>query len=199
MTSLPRVRVGLLQHPFDEQVLVYDPQGDRVHLLDATTACVLTLLEEGGWTREGINAELSSRLGVTAAGGYLPLALEELRSADLLQTSVGATSLPDVTRRELLKKMTLTGAAALLVPAIVTYTASAGYAQGSGAGNLGPCAACTSNAQCASNNCGSDNTLRACGSNQTANGGSCSGSNQNSANQKCCSNKCSGNPGTCIP
>ena len=196
MTSLPRVRAGLLQHPLDDQVLVYDGRGDRVHL--PTTACVITLLQEGGWTREGIAAELSSRLGVRTDASFLPLAIEELRAADLLEPSAEVSSaLPDVTRRDLIRKVTVAGAAALLVPAIVTFTATSGYAQ-TGAGNLGACAHCTSNAQCTSNNCGNDSTSRACGSNKTANGGACSGGNQNSANQQCCSGTCSANPGICL-
>lgn len=197
MKPLPRVRTGLLQHKLDEQVLVYDPCGDRVHLLDPTTACVLTLLEEGGWTREGIAAELTRRLGVTPSGSLLPLALEELRAADLFDSSAEApTPLVDVTRRDLLRKAAMTGAAALLIPAIVTFTATPGYAQASGAGALGLCALCTSTAQCASS--------RTCDS--SAKGGACGGAGKfpNGAtclnNGECCSNKCTGAPSkTCQP
>jgi hypothetical protein len=144
MTPLPRVRPGLLHHKLDEQVLVYDSRGDKVHLLDPTTACVLTLLEEGGWTREGVAAELFRRLGIDSSETLVPLAVEELRAADLLEiTPEPEMPLADVTRRELLRKIGLTGAAALLIPAIVTFTATPGYAQTSAGGALLPGAVCT--------------------------------------------------------
>jgi hypothetical protein len=152
MTQLPRARSGLLKHNVDDQELIYDPRADRVHLLDPTTACVLTLLQEGGWTREGVVIEMAARLGVPANASLLPLAIEELRAADLLEPSAGEISpLVDVNRRELLKKVGLAGAAALLIPSIVTFTATPGYAQTSGAGTLAlgqPCSA-TPGQQCA--------------------------------------------------
>jgi hypothetical protein len=151
MTSLPHARTGLLKHSVDDQELIYDSRSDRVHLLDPTTACVLTLLQEGGWTREGLVLEVSSRLGVPANAELLPLAIDALRSADLLEPSDDAiVPLVDVNRRELLKKVGLAGAAALLVPSIVTFTATPGYAQTSGAGSLAagqPCSA-TPGQQC---------------------------------------------------
>src|SRR5512141_2771151 len=108
MTPLPRVRSGLLKHNVDDQELIYDPRADRVHLLDPTTACVLTLLQEGGWTREGVVLEMSTRLGVPANASLVPLAIEELRAADLLEPSAEKLSpLVDVNRRELLKKVGL--------------------------------------------------------------------------------------------
>ncbi len=201
MTSLPRVRTGLLQHALDEQVLVYDSRGDNVHLLDPTTACVLTLLGEGGWTREGIAAELSSRLGVENGAAMLPLAIEELRAADMLDVSAPVPEpMIDVTRRDLLKKVAIGGAAALLIPAVMTFTASPAYAGGSGVGTLGSCAPCTDNSQCASGVCQSNGACTGTGSsNKTANGLPCSGGSQSSANQTCCSGSCSSNPGICNP
>jgi hypothetical protein len=152
MTSLPRVRSGLLKHNVDDQELIYDPRADRVHLLDPTTACVLSLLQEGGWTPDGVVIEMSSRLGIPANDSLLPLAIEELRAADLLEPSTKQVApLVDVSRRELLKKVGLAGAATLLIPSIVTFTATPGYAQTSGAGTLAdgqPCSA-TPGQQCA--------------------------------------------------
>jgi hypothetical protein len=152
MIPLPRARSGLLKHNVDDQELIYDPRADRVHLLDPTTACVLTLLQEGGWTPEGVVIEMSARLGIPANASLLPLAIEELRAADLLEPSADAiVPLVDVSRRELLKKLGLAGAAALLIPSIVTFTATPGYAQTSGAGSLAAGQACsaTPGQQCA--------------------------------------------------
>ena len=129
MNSLPRVRPGLLRHRLDEQVLVYDPRDDKVHLLDPTTACVLDLLEEGGWTAERVAGEVARRLEVDPSEELLALSLDELRKADLLDKSTG--SIPPVTdlrRREMLRKVGLAGAAALLIPAITTLTATPAWA-----------------------------------------------------------------------
>src|SRR5687768_6183196 len=131
MTPLPRIRAGLLKHPLDRQVLVYDTVLDRVHLLDPTTACVLELLEEGTHTPEGISAQIVARLDVTPNPNFLVLAIDELRKADLLDLSndCGAP-IVDAQRRELLKSIAMTGAAALLIPTVASLTATRGYAQG---------------------------------------------------------------------
>ncbi len=186
MKSLPGIRSGLLRHPLDQQVLVYDSRDDRVHLLDPTTACVLDLLEEGGWTREGISAELAVRLNVTPSDGFLSLALDELRKADLLDERVTAPSpLADVNRRELVRKLAMTGAAAFLIPTVMTLAATPGYAQGTLSPN---CAPCTADAQCAIGNC---NNFGACSENNgdRPTGGDCSGVGGGA----CCSGVCLNN------
>ena len=150
MNSLPRVRPGLLRHRLDEQVLVYDPRDDKVHLLDPTTACVLDLLEEGGWTAERVAGEVARRLEVDPSEELLALSLDELRKADLLDKSTG--SIPPVTdlrRREMLRKVGLAGAAALLIPAITTLTATPAMA----ATCLHNGQPCTVSGQCCSQKC----------------------------------------------
>jgi hypothetical protein len=152
MNQLPRIRAGLLRHPLDKQDLVYDTRDDRIHLLDPTTACVLELLKEGGWTREGITAQIAVRLDVAPNAGFLPLALEELRKAGLLDEAVPLPApMAGVNRRELVRKLAMTGAAALLVPTIATLTATRGYAQGSP--TLGVNSPCSENSQCISLDC----------------------------------------------
>lgn len=132
MNSLPRVRPGLLRHQLDGQVLIYDAHEDRVHLLDPTTGHVLELLEEGGRSREGIVGELASRMAVAESDSLLQLSVEELRKADLLDEGAGRMpALSDLNRRELLRKVGLAGAAAVLIPAIATLTATPAYAQAS--------------------------------------------------------------------
>jgi hypothetical protein len=129
MNTLPRVRPGLLRHRLDEQVLVYQPGDDRVHLLDPTTACVLDLLEEGKWPADRIMEEVARRVNVTPSDALLSLSLDELRKADLLDTSTARLApVTDVRRREMLRKVGLAGAAALLIPAITTITATPAYA-----------------------------------------------------------------------
>jgi len=153
---------------------------------------VLELLEEGDWTTEGITAEIAVRLDVSPNAGFLPLALEELRNAGLLDETVApATPLVDVNRRELVRKLAMTGAAALLVPTVATLTATRGYAQGS-PGALGPGRPCDANSQCMSSVCCNgicSNTNR-----PQAPGAACTANNQCSI--RCCAGTYQSTAGT---
>ena len=150
MGSLPRVRPGLLRHRLDEQTLVYDPRDDKVHLLDPTTACVLEMLEQGSWSPARLSEEVARRMNVAASDELLSLSLEELRKADLLDTSSAQlASVPDIRRREMLRKVGLVGAAALLIPAITTLTATPAYAVSCGLLNT----ACSLSTQCCDQCC----------------------------------------------
>lgn len=219
MNPLPRIRTGILRHPLDQQVLAYDSKSDQVHLLDPTTACVLELLEEGGWTAEGIAIEIADRIGVAPNAGFLPLAIEELRRAGLLDESADKVApLPEVTRRDVIRGLALTSAAAVLVPTVATLTASRGYAQT--VGNVAACGPCTpagSQGNCAPpNTCinGTNGPRCSGGTNPTTgsptgfsgsfsfNGGNCgtgtTTARQTEANALCCSGSatlgnCSGN------
>jgi hypothetical protein len=142
MNPLPRVRSGLLRHPLDEQVLVYDSSSEQVHLLDPATACVLDLLEEGGWTREGIAIEIAARTGVAQSDDFLSLAIDELRRARMLETAAEVSLLPEVTRRDALRRLALSGASAMMVPTIATLMASNIHAQ-SQVGVATACAPCS--------------------------------------------------------
>jgi len=160
MNSLPRVRAGLLRHSLDEQVLVYDSRDDQVHLLDPTTACVMELLEEGGWTEPKIVPEVARRLNITPNADLVSMAIDQLGEAGLIDESSPARPRLDVGRREIIRKLAYTGAAAMLVPAVATLTATRGYAQGSqltAAG--GPCSwdgNCISGNCCPSGQCSAD-------------------------------------------
>lgn len=152
MTSLPRVRAGLLRHSLDGQVLVYDSRDDRIHMLDPTTACVMELLEEGGWTEPKMVSEVARRLKITPNADLVKLAFDQLGKTGLLDENAPApVKLVDVNRREMVRKLAFTGAAALLVPAVASLTATRGYAQGS---MLTPAGGpCTWDGNCQSGNC----------------------------------------------
>lgn len=148
MKPLPRIRPGLLRHSLDEQVLVYDTSKDQVHLLDPTTAIVLELLEQGGWTREGITVEIADRTGVPRNPAFLSLAIEELRRTGLLdETTEKVVAMGELTRRDVVKGLAMSGAAAVLLPAIATVTATRGMAQT--IGTTASCGACTVDNDCA--------------------------------------------------
>lgn len=191
MESLPRLRAGLLRHELDGQVLVYDTRHDRIHLLDPTTGCVLELLQEGGWTAEGVIAEIAERLKVPADSGLVSLALDELRAADLLDQAASVPApLVDVNRRAVLRRLAMTGAAAALIPAIATFTATAGYAQGSLLGVGGLCG--TNNGLCASGRCcgGACRTAACSGNNGSCGPGVNPGPNTTVPDCTCCSGFC---------
>lgn len=154
MNSLPRIRTGLLKHPLEQQVLVYDPHAQQVHLLDPTTGFVLELLEKGGYTPEGLAYEVAERTGVADQSALIALAVEELRKAHLLdETSEALSPLAEVSRREAVRKLALTGAAAALLPGIATLIPTRTYAQGTAAAGGAAGTACSANTQCSSSNC----------------------------------------------
>ncbi len=127
--TAPRLRADLLFHQLDDEILVFDPKADKVHLLDATTAKVMR--------------ELRADAHDDGADPTFDLAIAELENAELLESESRA---PGVSRRDLLKKV----AAGVLVPAIVTLSPSLAYGQGS---CLPKKACCTSDVQCCSTKC----------------------------------------------
>ena len=141
MGVLPRLRCDLLRHELDKQVLVYDPRLDRVHLLDATTAFVFDLMHEGESSLDRVTSEVAKRNNIPEDSAFVELAVEELRNAGLLDESARLIDpLPGVSRRNMVRKLAVGGAAALMIPAIATLIATPGYAQVSGAGGSGgPC------------------------------------------------------------
>ena len=151
--DLPIVRKGLHLNRLDEELLVYDGKEDVVHLLNETTACVLELLSDGTLTQDGIEARIAQRTGAAPSETVFLLAVDELRKANLLEDfEDNAEPLSDLTRRALLRKMAMTGAAALLIPAITTLSPRRAYGQVSGAcREKKQC--CTVDADCCSNKC----------------------------------------------
>src|SRR5260221_8521497 len=125
MEPLPSLRAGLLAHRLDEQFLVYDPAADKIHLLDATTARVYSMLDSHRSTRGDILRDLASLADRFGGEVLLALSLDELSSAGLLdRLNSRHRTTPDTTRRHLLKKMAAVGATPLLIPAITTLTAT---------------------------------------------------------------------------
>jgi hypothetical protein len=118
----------------------------------------MELLKEDGRTIKEVTTELASETDSVAGAALFELAVAELGKAELLEEDI-KRPVADVSRRELLRKFVLAGAAAALAPAIVTLSPSRAYAQGScfARGD-----ACTVDAQCCSNRCepGGGNTFR---------------------------------------
>ncbi len=142
MIQLPYLREGLLRHPLDDHVLVFDKAHDRVHLLDQATALVLEGLDRGA-SAERISLDLEELTGTHRGKDLLTLALDELAAAELTEENKKTpVRLGDVTRRDLLRR--LGTAAAIIVPTIVSLTPSTVHGQSS----LGCGAPCTTTASC---------------------------------------------------
>ena len=150
MTSLPGLRTGLLCNELDGQVLVYDAHSDAIHLLDATTARVMELLRDCRLTTEEVAAELARDNDAASGSALLELALQELRNAELLDEQPSSAMPAALSRRDLLRKVTFAGAAAALIPTIVTLSATRAYGQGSCKAKK---ACCVVDADCCSNKC----------------------------------------------
>jgi hypothetical protein len=143
MKLLPSLREGLLRHPLGDQVLVYDTKRNKVHLLDQATAGVVDSLERGE-TPEAIAAKLDQRTGSSSGEDMLLLALDELAQAELIEGGVQkAEPMPELTRREILRRFAAIGTAAL-VPVVLTLTPNTALGQGS----LACGAACTTTVSC---------------------------------------------------
>jgi hypothetical protein len=190
MNRLPTIRTGLLSHALDGQVLVYDTTGDRVHLLDPTTAMVLELLRSGEWNRSTLCEELARRVGGQSGEAILELSIGELHEAGLLDESVEKVSgLPEVNRRELIRKLAAAGIAAVAIPTIASLTATIASAQ-AGQSFRGTGQACGGAAICAS-------ALTCCGG--ICRDGQCNGTSC-SSNGQCFSGICCATTGnTCEP
>jgi hypothetical protein len=151
MTSFPRIRAGLLCNELDGQMLIYNQHADSIHLLDPTTARVFELLQMGARTKEEIVSKLPDIDGSQSGAALFDLAIEELRKAELLdERGSSAAPITGINRRELLRKVAVTGVAAAIVPTIVTLSATRAFGQGS---CLPKKACCNVDADCCSNKC----------------------------------------------
>lgn len=145
MKDVLSLRADLRCHAFEDDLLVYDPQEDRVHLLNKAAATVFTLLQAGSPLTE-IEAQLTRESSYGA--DVLSIALDQLRTADFFVGNFASPSF-DPSRREALQKIAAVGLG-IVLPAIFTLAPSASYAQG---GSLGLGAACSASGQCASGCC----------------------------------------------
>jgi hypothetical protein len=117
--------------------------------LDPTTARVFELLQNGARTREEILSKLpndDSHSGET----LFDLAIQELKKAELLDESASSAAATGINRREVLRKIALTGAAAAIIPTIVTLSPRETSAQ---TACLPKKACCNVDADCCSNKC----------------------------------------------
>ena len=111
----------LIVKQLGDDLVVYDELDDAAHELNAAAAAVWRRCD-GETDVETIAGELEAELGLPADGEVVSLAIAELSRAKLLEP-VDDRAAPAVSRRQLVGRLGLTGAAVLLLPLVETIVA----------------------------------------------------------------------------
>ena len=157
----------VLVEQIEDEVVVYDLNNDKAHLLNTTTAAVWRLCD-GATTVAEMAARVSSDLDAPVGDEVVWEALAQLQRADLLEAPVEAPAPPaGMTRRTMIKRMGLAAVAIPVVTSILAPTAAAAASVG-----LPIDSSCNGHGNCASNYCvGSPKVCRPC----TENNNKCPG------------------------
>lgn len=123
-------REGLINHGYDEQLVVYDRTNDSVHRLSESCAIVWELAD-GDTSVDEMAAGIADRTELPADVEMVWLAVEQLDRAGLMQACGDAPG-ESISRRQLAKRLGLTASALIAIPAIVTTMAPSVAAAGSG-------------------------------------------------------------------
>jgi len=110
-------REGVLLQEIDGEIIAYNTTSEQIYLLNSTTALVFEHLD-GATNPEALTSVMTERLGLPADPGLVALALQELRQAGLLEEEAAQPQQPVVTRREVMKRLSLTGALLALMPVV---------------------------------------------------------------------------------
>lgn len=112
-----RRELGLLFEPLGEELLVYDSERSRAHSLNSTAARVWRACD----AQRDVQA-LAGECGLDVE--TVLVALERLRSVDLLEPPAGSPEPEGATRRAMLRKSVVAGAGVgLAIPVIRSITA----------------------------------------------------------------------------
>lgn len=215
-------RTGIATREIGAEVVVYDLDTDKVHLLNPVASAVWRLLDERPSSVAAVIEQVTGAFAEHEGAEVLVrAALQDLTAARLLRTTSTSLRLGGLDRRRLLK---LAGAAAVLGPALTTILAppaaathSAGNGGTSWPNGSGTCTSATAS-HCASGVCGADNICgtcktqsqtcttsagsgadRCCAGACTSVGSSkycCAGNGSNGTTTTCCSKTVSS--GTCV-
>ena len=146
MAQLPQARrSGLIVEELPGETLVYDSERDRALCLNQTAAQVWKHCD-GKTTPARIAHLIEKEFQITGGDEVVALALERLEKSHLLTTKL-APHLPGISRRELVRRVSIAAALVPVITLILVPTASA-QATCRANGSL-----CTVNADCCSNNC----------------------------------------------
>jgi hypothetical protein len=171
MSHLPSIRPGVLRQKLDDELLVYDPQDEQIHLLNATAAKVFDHLQ-AGHAESDISATLASGDSDANGAEMLAVALDELAIARLTEASPNVAANPAMaptTRRAMVQRL-IGVSAALVIPTIITLVPNTAQA----ASNLPNGSICVRSVECASGCCGGSSS-GACTNNQCNPAANCPG------------------------
>jgi hypothetical protein len=145
----PQVRKeGLVVQRVQDEVLVYDRDRNKAHCLNETAAAVWKHCD-GKTTVDEMAGLLEKQLGIPVEKNVLEFGLDQLEKAHLLEAPMSrASNAAAISRREVMRRIGIGAAVALpLVTSIIApRAANAVNCRATGQ-------ACTTNAQCCSNNC----------------------------------------------
>jgi hypothetical protein len=147
-TSFRARKEGLLVHPVDDEVLVYDLNRHRAHCLNQAAATVWKHCDGRTGVRE-LARIVGRELDVAFDEQMLLLAIRQLDQARLLEEGpLSRPGPPQISRREVLKRVGLAAAVSVpLITSIISPTpAQAATCVAKGGG-------CTSSLQCCSKVC----------------------------------------------
>lgn len=168
--SLPEARAeALLSEQVGDELVVYDLTSKAVHCLSPLASAVFAHCD--GRTDPSRIADVAEeRLGRPVSVDEVSAAVEQLEERSLLATPpLVFQDGNGVSRRDLMKKSALAGAAVVAAPLITSIAAPTAMAAGSQIAT--GCSGCGGNPQCISNHCCQGNPGKAC------NQGCCVGNN----------------------
>lgn len=139
-------RDKLIVKELDDETLVYDLTDDKAHCLNRTAALVWKNCD-GSKSVEEINASLAAEAGTPVDKRVIWLALDQLKKFKLLsETPAAPTVFAGMSRRQLMRGLSI---AAIALPAVVSIiaptaasAASCGFPCGSPAECPAACATC---------------------------------------------------------
>lgn len=148
---MPQARTeGLLVHELADETLVYDQERHRAHRLNRTAALVWRHCD-GRTTTAEMAALLERELNLPAQEQVVWFAVKRLQRARLLGERLPqAMEANSPSRRELMRRMGMAGALAVLIPLVETIAAPDAAEAASCRANG---EACTGNGQCCSHDC----------------------------------------------
>ena len=111
---------GLIIKELEGEIAVYDERDHRAHELNAAAAAVWKNCD-GETPIDEIAEAVAADSELPADEGIVRMALDQLSRAGLLEQ--GGQDAGTVSRRQLIQRLSLAGAAALLLPAVTTIVA----------------------------------------------------------------------------
>ena len=110
----------------EKELLVYRQGTGETHALNEAAAVVFGLCD-GANSRAEMATEIARRCGLPADEAIVDLALADLQEAGLIVTEEGDR--PAVTRRSLIRRLSLTAIAVAMLPVVETITMTSAEAQ----------------------------------------------------------------------